>query len=469
MDNRRNAFTAGRIAEACDGRLRHGDPDHTAEGVATDTRRLMPGQAFFALRGERHDGHDYLAAASAQGASVLVAERPPAGWRPPEGVAFVLVEDTARALLDLAGWHRGRLTGRVAAVTGSYGKSTVKEMLGAILGLDSRLTVAPASFNNRIGVALTLLAASPEDEFVVLEMGTNHPGEIDELAAAARPDLGVITAIGEVHLEGLGSLDGVAEAKGELIPHLPADGALVLNADDARCAALAGRFEGTPRTFGLRRGATVRAERIHRVHGGWRFDAAGWVFRLPDGPRHNIINAAAAVCAADALAVPARTAAQALAGFSPPPMRYERRELGGVTFVCDCYNSSPPALRAALESFLLEAAAGRRILVCGEMRELGERGPELHRRAGMEMAASGAELLVAVGELARHFIEGWHRRALPTQGALYFRSAQEAWSPLWWELRPGDAVLVKGSRAMRMETIVERIAEQLGAEGKEAA
>ncbi len=469
MHEPRNGFSAQEIALACGGSIRCGDPSVRASGVCTDTRELHPEQAFFALVGAEHDGHGFLPAAEAAGARICVVERMPEDWAPADGTAVVQVEDTTRALLALAAWHRARLNAQVVAVTGSYGKSTVKEMLGAILGRVGRCTVAPASFNNRIGVARSLLAAAVDDDYVVLEMGTNHPGEIDELARAARPDLGVVTAIGEVHLEGLGSLEGVLEAKAELMPHIAPRGALVLNADNAPCASLAGRFGGKVLTFGLSAGTDVRPECIHASGRGWAFSALGWVFELPQGPRHNVLNAAAALCAASALGVSPRDMVAALAEFRAPHMRYERLTLGGVSFICDCYNSNPPALRAALESFMLERNAGRKVVVCGDMLELGEQGPRLHREIGRELAAAGIDLFVAVGEQALHFIEGWHMRAVPAQTALYFRTAREAWAPLHHELRPGDAVLLKGSRAMRLETITESIAACLAADGKEAA
>jgi UDP-N-acetylmuramoyl-tripeptide--D-alanyl-D-alanine ligase len=462
-------FTAAQIAKACGGTIAGGSPRARAVGVSTDTRTLTAGQAFFALVGPRHDGHQYLSAAAAAGAPVLVAQRLPADWAAPHGAAVVLVADTTLALLALAAWHRRGLRGAVAAVTGSYGKSTVKDMIGAVLSGGTRCTVAPASFNNRIGVALTLLSAKAHDDYVVLEMGTNHRGEIDELARAARPDLGLITAVGEVHLEGLGCLKGVREAKAELIPHLARDGVLILNADDPRCASLAERFGGRVRTFGVSPEAGVRTEAIQPSGEGWQFNVGGRVFRLPYGPRHNVMNAAAAICATMALGAPACAIAHALETFRPQHMRYERLDLGGVTFICDCYNSNPPAVRAALQSFLMERAAGRKAVVCGDMLELGAEGPRIHREIGAEIAASGVYMLVAVGELAPHLIEGWHSRARPGQCGLYFRSAEQAWAPLWCELRPGDAVLLKGSRAMKLETITERIAAHLSAKGKEAA
>jgi UDP-N-acetylmuramoyl-tripeptide--D-alanyl-D-alanine ligase len=457
-----NPLTAAEIAEACNGVVAWGNPLRRARGISTDTRKLQPGQAFFALPGARFDGHDFLALADGCGAAVLVAERVPEDAIGSPQATLVLVSDTARALLDLATARRRYLRARVAAVTGSYGKSTVKQMLGAVLSREACCTIAPASYNNRIGVALTLLAASAEDDFVVLEMGANHTGEIAELAEAAGPELAVLTAIGEVHLEGFGDLRTVQAAKAEIIGHLPADGTLVLNADDALCMELAEGFPGNVRTFGHAADADVRPAALQRAEDGWQFEVGGWAFRVPSSARYDVVNACAAVCAAQVLGASPAAAAAGIRHLRKPPMRYERVELGGVTFVCDCYNSNPPALRAALESFAEEEVGGRRIVVCGDMLELGPRSEELHRECGATAAESGADALFAVGGMARHVVDGWRAAALTGINAYEFAAAEDAWEPLWWELQPGDAVLVKGSRGMHLETIVERVADFLG-------
>jgi len=468
MPTTENILSASRIAAACGGCLVSGSPETTADSVCTDTRTLEPGQAFFALRGPNFDAHDYLFQAAQAGATVLVVEHLPAGWRAPEGAAVVRVAGTERALLSLASHHRRTLKGRVLAITGSFGKSTVKAMTAGILRRVGRCTAAPKSFNNRIGVALTLLSASPDDDYVVLEMGTNHPGEIDELARAARPDLGVITAVDEVHLEGLGDLAGVREAKAELIRHVAAPGRLVLNGDCVLCASLAGRCPGWVRTFGMRPGCTVQPRRVGRSGAGWSFEALGQSFSLPMGGRYNVVNAAAAICTALELGVPMQAAAEALAAAELPAMRYERRRLGGVLFICDCYNSNPPAMRAALESFMSEPASGSRVVVCGDMLELGRDCRRIHRRMGAELAASGVDMLFAVGPLAKAMLVGWHDRRRASQMALHFETAEEAWMPLWQLVAAGDAVLLKGSRKMELEVIPERISESLQPE-QEAA
>ena len=462
-------FTAAQIAQACGGSILRGSPTTVASGVSTDTRTLMQGQAFFALVGPNHDAHSFLPQAPGLGAAVLVVEHLDDGWRPPQGVAVIRVPDTGRALLALAAKYRDDLRARVAAVTGSVGKSTVKNMLAQILTAEGRCTAAPASFNNRVGVPLTMLAAHPGDDFLVLEMGTNHAGEIDELARTARPDLGVITGIAETHLEGLGSLEGVREAKAELIPHLRPDGTLVLNADNPACTSLAGRFAGHTLTFGLSRDAACRARNARRCRRGWSFSLDGQRMRLSVPGRFNVLNATAAVCAAVVLGVPLEAAAAALPTCRPPRLRYEERELAGCRFVLDCYNSNPAAMRAALDSFISEPAAGRKMVVCGDMLELGPETARCHRELGRDLAGSKVDLLVAVGAHTQHVLDGWEARAHAPQESMRFASAEEAWLPLWRRLRPGDEVLVKGSNALHLATIADRIAEHVAAGREEAA
>ncbi len=280
--------------------------------------------------------------------------------------------------------------------------------------------------------------------------------------------MGVITTIAPVHLEGLGGLDGVREAKAELIAHLPPDGALVLNADSPHCMGLAERFAGRVATFGESPGADVRVEGIERAEGRFSFCALGERFCVHSWAGHDVMNAAAALAAATAVGVAPGAAVLPLARYRPLELRCERRRLCGVTFVLDCYNSNPAAMRSALRSFLAQSAAGRRIVVSGDMLELGAAALPMHRQLGRELAEADVDLVVGVGALSRHLLAGWHERALPPKAALCFRSAEEAWRPLWSQFRFGDLVLLKGSRAMRLEIIPRRIAEALDA-GKEAA
>jgi UDP-N-acetylmuramoyl-tripeptide--D-alanyl-D-alanine ligase len=462
-------FCAAQVASSCDGHVALGHPGAIGQGVCTDTRKLEPGQVFFALKGANHDAHNYLDQAVEGGASVLVVERMPHKPIRLDGLAIVQVRDTTDALLDLARWHRSRLSARVLAVTGSYGKTTTKEMLRAILAPCFRVTAAPASYNNRIGVALTLLDASPHDEFVVLELGTNHPGEIDELAEAAAPDIAAITAIAEVHLEGLGSLEGVREAKAEIIRHLPPRGTLVLNADNEQCMMLTDRHPGPVVTFGTAPEADVHLQKVRPLGDGWSFEALGATFLLPVGGRYNTHNAAAALAMVREVGVDTAAALDALAAFNLPGLRYQRETIQGVRFVQDCYNSNPAAMRAAVQSFAAEKAEGKKVVVCGDMLELGEKSPALHRELGGHLAACRVDALVAVGAMGRHVLEGWNGTDEPTGPGLQFSDADTAWRRLWNMLEPGDAVLLKGSRGVHLESIIERIRANAGTEQRGVA
>ncbi len=461
---REHWFVAGAVADACEGEIVHGNPAAAATAIATDSRKVRPGHGFFALVGANHDGHDYLADAEEKGASLLIVEKHPDAWRPAPGVTVVKVRHTSRALLALASWHRSRLRATVAAVTGSFGKSTVKNMLGGILRARGTCTVAPASFNNRIGVASTLLAAVREDRYVVTELGTNHPGEITELARAVRPDLGLITGIGHAHLDGLGGVEGVREAKAELIPYVSTDGVLLLNADDARCASLADRFPGRIVTFGEGESAQVRACDVRAAESGWEFRIDGQSFRLNVAGRHNVLNAVAAVAAAQALGVTPEQTAEALREVEMPAMRFEVRQIAGVRFVLDCYNSNPSAMRTAVRSFMQEPCSGRRIVVCADMLELGKHEGRLHRETGAMLVEAGVDLLLAVGPLGHNLLEGWEGAGGSREGGLHCPSAEAAACPLMGLMRPGDSVLLKGSRAMALERTVELITERLAAE-----
>lgn len=454
------AFTAHEIRQACDGRLVAGSDDAEARGISTDTRTLREGEAFLALKGDNHDAHDFIPQAIRAGAGVLVVEAGRAPRDVPAGVAIVVVDDTTEALMNLARWHRGRLKGLVLGVTGSCGKSTVKNMLGTILAQTGQCSVAQKSYNNRIGVSLSILQTRVDEDFVVLEMGTNHPGEIDELAGMARPHAGLITCIGECHLEGLGDRQGVREAKAELIPHIRPNGLLVLNADDDYCASLRDRYDGEVRTFGLHSDADVRPL-LSRQNGAKRkFRLENKDFQLTVPGSHNVLNAAAAICMAQWAGATLDEARVGLTEVELPELRFDRRRIDGTTFILDCYNSNPTAMQASLSAFLQEPVDRRRMVVCGDMLELGEAAPQLHRRVGMTMALTRVDTLVAVGELGKHVVEGWQEVASPHQRALHVPSAEKAWLFVWRLTGPGDAVLVKGSRAMELEKIVEAIAER---------
>ena len=243
----------------------------------------------------------------------------------------------------------------------------------------------------------------------------------------------------------------------------------MLNADDELCMSLKDRYGGEVRTFGFGPQADVRATEVRREDGVMTFRACAQAFRLPLLGRHNVLNALAAVCVSLWAGATPEQAQKALGAVSPPPMRFEKRQVGGVTFILDCHNSNPTAMRAALRAFLEEPVARRRVVVCGDMLELGQAGPQMHARIGRMLALTRVDALVAVGPLGRFLVEGWAEFASESRTAVHFDSPEDAWLPLWRLLAPGDAVLVKGSRAMRLEKILTAIAAHVGAEGREAA
>lgn len=466
---KRDRFTAAAIARACRGELVAGNWKKRASAICADSRAIEAGQAFLALVGDKYDAHDFVPDVARAGASIVIVSRVDQSWRLPGHVAVVAVPDTGRALMDLAAWHRARLKGTVVSVTGSCGKSTVKTMLAAVLARSGACSAAPKSFNNRIGVSLTLLAADVEDRFVVLEMGTNHFGEIDELVRMARPHAGVITCIGDCHLEHLGNRRGVREAKAEMVPHIARDGLLALNADDPLCMSLAPRFDGQVRTFGMTRPADVHPINARREAGCMVFELWGRTMRLPFTGHHNVMNAAAALAVAGWAGVPLDEARAALAEVKLPELRQQVRQIRGVTLVEDCYNSNPTAMRAALRTFVDEPVSGRRVVVCGDMLELGEQAPQLHIRVGRALALAGIDVLVAVGEMSAFLLEGWNAVAGANQVGWRVPTPEEAWRPLWDSVKPGDSVLIKGSHGMRMERIGQWIAEYVDAQKKSAA
>ena len=417
-------------------------PPAAFQGVAIDSRKVTPGSLFIALRGERFDGHAFVSQAMGQGAAaVLVAEQPP------EGVPGLMVSDTRQALGTLGrNWRRSH-DAQVIGVTGSNGKTTVKQMLAAILGGVAPTLATAGNLNNDLGVPLTLCRLAPEHRFAVIEMGANHQGEIAALARLAEPTIGVVTNAGPAHLEGFGGLDGVAHGKGELFAGLPNEGTAVINADDAY-APLWQRLAGERHTltFGLEAPASVTVAS----------DAQGASLVLPDArlplgrgawPRHQRANAAAAAATALAAGVAGDAIAAGLAGYEPAAGRLGQvAGPEGSTLLDDTYNANPGSLDAALE--VLAATAGRTWLVLGDMGELGDAAAEQHARAGREARRHGIERLYTLGELSAEAAHAFGA------GARHFTDRDALIRALASDLRGNVTALVKGSRSMGMEHVV---------------
>jgi len=452
-------FTAAEIVAATGGRLVAGDETCACSGITTDSRAVAPGQCFVALRGERFDAHDFLAAALQAGARGAVVSRAPEDLSPSQTAFIVLVPDTLTALGDLARAYRARFEIPLIGITGSTGKTTTKDMTVAILVRRGPVAATPENFNNEIGVPLALLSLTAEHRAAVIEMAMRGAGEIAYLAALAQPTIGVVTNIGLSHLERLGSPQAIAAAKGELVEAL-GEGIAVLNADDAYSDGLAARAQGPVVTFGLGETADFRAVEIAPVD-----EAVSFRLVCPDGEiavrleapgRHQVLNALAAAAAATQAGASPDDIAAGLSAFTASHRRAQTvRARAGFRIIDDCYNASPASTEAALE-MLGDVQARRRVAILGDMLELGPSAPELHRAIGEHAGAMGLDLVIAVGELGRWIADG-ARAAMGTQAVRWTPSGEQAAQWALEALGPGDVVLVKASRAMRFEDIVGRL------------
>lgn len=465
-------LTAAAVARVAGGEVvRRGAPAH---GVTTDSRGKCLGRLFVALRGANHDGHRFLADAAARGATGLLIDRGMddaalAAALAPLGRVFapfvVRVPDTGRALLDLAAEHRRRHRAKVVGITGSCGKTTTKEWLGAVLGRAMPTVRSPASFNNQIGVPLTLFAIEPETRAAVVEIGTNAPGEIGMLSAVARPDLGIVTCVAPAHLEGLGSLEGVALEKSALPAALPDEGLCLLNGDDAACRAMAERTRATVQFVGIDREADWFATDV-QFHGlGTSFRLQGErPVTLPVLGTHAVYNALLVIAAASQLGVAEQDVLQALAAVPAAARRLEAKVRGGVTVYDDTYNMNPESARAALHALAGTATAGRRIAVFGAMLELGAASEALHERLGAEVARTRQDQLLCVGAGAEPIARGAVRAGMSAVAVHVFAGVGEALAHLRSAVRPGDVVLAKASRRIGLDRLVDQLLAALGVE-----
>jgi len=447
-----------------------------AERVVTDTRNLRRGDLFVALRGPNHDGHDHAPDALWQGAwGVVVEEQVLEDLSPllsaaPAG-AVIAVADTERALGDLAAFHRMSLPVRVVGITGSNGKTTTKEMTAAVAGRRWKVHRNRGNFNNLIGLPLTVLELDAGHQVAVLEMGMNRRGEIRRLAEIGRPDVGVVTNVGPAHLEHIGSVAGVAEAKAELLESLGPSGTAVVNADDPLTDRLLAVTKCGKLTFGLDRGADVRAENVRcegeRTFFSLRSPAGEAEVSLSFPGLHNVRNALAAAAAACALGADVDDIRQGLESAEPPPMRFTvLRYRNGVRIINDAYNANPVSMQAALDSMALVTGKSRRAAVLGDMLELGEESVEAHRRLGRAAAAARLDLLVAVGSFALPVAEGAVEAGMKESLVHALPDARAAAETVKGWIGPDDLVLIKGSRGVRLEDVISRLKED-GALGEE--
>jgi UDP-N-acetylmuramoyl-tripeptide--D-alanyl-D-alanine ligase len=438
-------------------------------GVSINSRTVARDELFIAIHGPRHDGHTYVAEALGAGAlACVVAQDRLPQYAESLRAKLLAVPDTLVALQNLAQSVRTQWGRRVAAVTGSAGKTTTKEILAALLAARFRVLKSEGNLNNEFGLPLQLLRLEETDEAAVVELGMSHAGELKRLAEIARPDVGVVTCVAPVHLEFFASIDEIALAKRELIEGLTGhDSVSVLNADDARVAGFARIAPGRIVTYGVKEPADFRAENIQdRGLAGTEFDfisASGRArLRLPLAGRHNISNALGALAAASVWGIGAPEAGEVFPKLEATGMRgrilhYE----AGFTVINDCYNSNPLALRAMIELLTSTPAEGRHILAAGEMLELGAGSTELHREAGRAAAATGKlSWIIGVRGDAENFVRGAIEAGHPAAQAKFCASSEEAGEFVQKLMKRGDLLLVKGSRGVKMERIVEALDSQ---------
>jgi UDP-N-acetylmuramoyl-tripeptide--D-alanyl-D-alanine ligase len=446
-----------RIAEfiAASGDLPSSLREQVAQAYSIDSRTIGPGQLFFAVKGERLDGHDYVASALEKGAVAAVV-REDQLHRYASRAQLLAVEDTLVALQALATAVRKLWSKPLVGVTGSAGKTTTKEAIAHVLATRFRVLKSEGNFNNHFGLPLMLLKLEPEHDVAVIEMGMSHAGEIRALAKIAQPEIGVVTNVAPVHLEFFDSIAGIARAKYELVESLPATGTAVLNADDEYVSQFGRDFRGKVVLYGTQPAATVRAENIQpKGAGGSEFDVvignSCAHVQLPLVGSHNVLNALAAVAVGIERGLQLAEAAGTLATLAPPDKRGQVVQLGNITVINDCYNSNPKALDAMVDA-LVAMPARRRIVVAGEMLELGAAGEDLHRQAGRRMAEKKVDALLGVRGLAQAMVES---ASAAGARAEFVATPEAAGEWLAREARDGDVVLLKASRGVKLEKTLE--------------
>jgi len=423
----------------------------TYTAVSTDTRTIGPGSLFVALRGERHDAHDFLARAAEAGARGAVVDHIPENG--PSSLRYHVVPDTLVALGRLARFHRRRMGARVCAVAGSNGKTTTKEMVRHVLGARFHVHATPGNLNNLVGLPLTLLGAPSDVDVVIAEVGTNVPGEVAKLAAIAEPDAVVITTVSDEHLEGLGDLDGVLREETSILPWLPRNGPAVVGDEPPELGARASQLADDVHIAGF----SDRAEPIFRGfaldlddEGRARFRWAGRDVALRLRGRHNGRNALIALAMGRLFGVEDERAIQALSRMEPQKMRGESRQFGDMLVIADCYNSNPGSLEAALDLLVSLPRGGGRVAVLGSMLELGEHSGELHRAAARKALAAGLDLIVATGAFAPAFRE----ETADASRVVVEENALRAFDLMSVRLRGDEVVLLKGSRGVQLERLL---------------
>ncbi len=460
-------ITAKEMLSPIHGVLVSGRGETVFSGISTDSRTTLPGEVFCALVGDNFDGHDFVQKAVDKGASgVIIQNNHRTALAGIPHAAVITVDDTLAALGDLARWWRHQYNVRVVAITGSAGKTSTKEMTAEILKLDGPTLVSQGNFNNLIGLPLTLLRLGKEHKNAVLEMGMNRPGEIDRLTWIADPDVGVITNVGMAHTEGVGDIQGVADAKTEMIGRISPRSQVVLNGDNTVLMKTAAKFHREYVTFGFDQKNKIHCSELQNLgKDGTRFhlhcgDGSHVVDLVVPGMQH-VANALAAAAACACLDIELHHIVEGLRRFGGMKGRFSLLSISGnITVVDDTYNANPLSLKAALESVAaMVEQSGRMIVGLGEMMELGSGSSRAHRQAGQMVAMADAAYFVAIGEHAGEMLAGAMEKGMSTDNAVIATSVHEMAESIQAHMKPGDLILLKGSRRIHLEKVLDALRE----------
>jgi UDP-N-acetylmuramoyl-tripeptide--D-alanyl-D-alanine ligase len=458
-----------RLVQATGGELLTGDIATVVTDLVVDSRSVTPGCVFVAVVGENSDGHDFATAAIESGARAVIVTRPSMELAPAldaakaADAAVIRVDDAIASVQDIAAWHRSRLRCAVVGITGSTGKTTTKDFLANAFPADTVVVSTQGNRNNELGVPLTVLSAGGDCDVLIVEMGMRGPGQIARLTQIAKPTVGLVTNVGTSHIELLGTQDSIASAKGELVRAVPEDGAVFLNGDDAYTDSLALSATAPVTRYGMGHKNEVRAESVEldadSVATFTLLAPSGEAsMKLPVPGRHNVYNALAAAAVALHLGVPAATVAEGISHAKLTAMRMEIVETArGVTVVNDAYNANPTSMRAAIDTLARMSVSGKKIAVLGDMLELGSLSELAHFGVGEEVAKLDIDVLVTVGESAVRIADGARAEGMPAERIRPCGTVAEAIEVLDDVIEIGDVVLVKASRAMGFEAVVEGI------------
>ena len=460
-------ITLAQLLEAVHGELlgQFQDRSTPIDRVDTDSRTIHPGSLFIPLVGERFDGHAYIESALSGGAAGCLTAREPDFCRPDR--FYVKVDSTQRALGDLAAWYKDQFALPCIAVTGSVGKTTAKDMIAAVLGVKYRVLKTEGNYNNDVGLPLTLLRMDDSHQLCVLEMGMDKFGEIDYLAGLVKPDVGIITNIGDAHIERLGSRENIFKAKCELLPHVKEGGLLILNGDDALLSTLRGKTAVPALFCGQGEGLEYRAQPaggdgVSHIHCRMTTPHMDRVVKIPALGEHMLYPALLATAAAEHFGLSPDQIEEGLQRFVPTRMRMNLLQRGdGITILDDTYNANPQSMRAAI-SVLADSQRSWRAAILGDMLELGPFAPALHMGVGECLGRAGIDCLVAVGELAEHIAQGARESGVPQ--VFTCADKERAKDILSGLIRPDSAYLLKASRGMKLEELTAWLVEHTGQE-----